>query len=129
MMSICNHWKTVSPRGNTLFYALFHISNFNKFHKPDETGMLTFRSTVALKELFQGRLKWPLLRSAAVSVKEALPAACFTSVGMERRLSGGGGAVSRWRSAQNMNRSHGIRGFCSKGDGHHEAANKDTADK
>ncbi|XP_037829795.1 glutaminase kidney isoform, mitochondrial-like isoform X2 [Kryptolebias marmoratus] len=90
--------------------------------------MLPFRSTVALKELFQSQLKRPLTLRAAAGVKEALPAACFSSAGPERRFPGGGRPCSGWRAPQDLNRKPGFRGFCSEGDGQHEAA-KDSADK
>ncbi|XP_034721083.1 glutaminase kidney isoform, mitochondrial-like, partial [Etheostoma cragini] len=85
--------------------------------------MLHFRSTVALKELFQTQLKRPL--TGRVGVK-AIPAtaACFST----RSLDGRSPGVRSAFPPQPFTRRHGVRGFCSKSDSHNEAA-KDSTEK
>ncbi|XP_008302645.1 glutaminase kidney isoform, mitochondrial-like isoform X1 [Stegastes partitus] len=82
--------------------------------------MLHFRSTVALKELFQTQLKRPL--TGRVGVKAA-PA---SAVCLDGRSPGRGRAFTGWRAPPHFARKNGLRGFCSKGDGHNEAS-KDSA--
>lgn len=89
--------------------------------------MLHLRSTVALKDLFHTQLKRPL----AGRLKAAAPpaaSACFSTGG------GGGAPDARWSPAgravfsgwsappRPAARRAGVRGFCSKGDGHSDAA-------
>ncbi|XP_035533599.1 glutaminase kidney isoform, mitochondrial-like [Morone saxatilis] len=85
--------------------------------------MLHFRSTVALKELFQTQLKRPL--AGRVGVKPAA-SACFSTARLDGRSPGRGGAFSGWRAPLHPARRPGVRGFCSKGDNQNESS-KDSA--
>ncbi|GLD75342.1 glutaminase kidney isoform, mitochondrial-like isoform X1 [Lates japonicus] len=92
--------------------------------------MLHFRSTVALKELFQTQLKRPLTgRGVGVKAAPATTAACFGTVTSDGRSPGRGRAFAGWTAPQHFTRRHGVRGFCSKGDGHNEAAKDSAAEK
>lgn len=84
--------------------------------------MLHFRSTVALKELFQTQLKRPLTRGVGVKAAPAT-SACFSSAAaLDGRSPGRGKAFAPWRAPPYPARRHGVRGFCSKGDGQNDAA-------
>lgn len=91
--------------------------------------MLHFRSTVALKELFQTQLKRPL--AGRVGVKAAPAAsACFSSTGnLDGRSPGRGRTLAGWRAPPHLTRRHGVRSFCSKGDGHNEVGKDSAAEK
>lgn len=115
-----------------LFFLLFCISSSPSLRHPhiffsplsfsDGIEMLHLRSTVALKDLFHTQLKRPL----AGRLKAAAPpaaSACFST--------GGGALDARWFQAvfsgwsappRPAARRAGVRGFCSKGDGHSDAA-------
>ncbi|KAI3366151.1 hypothetical protein L3Q82_009975 [Scortum barcoo] len=85
---------------------------------PDGIEMLHFRSTVALRELFHTQLKRPL----AGRVRAA--AAGFSTGSSDGRTPGRGKPFPGWRAPQHPARRHGVRAFCSKGDG-----SKDNAEK
>lgn len=92
--------------------------------------MLHFRSTVALKELFQTPLKRPL--TGRVGVKAAPAAsACFSSGSgtLDGRSPGRGRAFAGWRAPPHLSRRHAVRGYCSKGDGQSEASKDSAAEK
>lgn len=90
----------------------------------DRIEMLHFRSSVALKELFQSQLKRPLTGAGG---SKASPAAyCFSTVGLDVRSPARGQPAAGWKPPQHWGRKLGVRAFCSKGDGHNEA-NKDSA--
>lgn len=99
----------------------------------DGIEMLHFRSTVALKELFQTPLKGPL--TGRVGAVKAAPAAsaCFSSaVSLDGRSPGRGRAFAGWRAPPpppHFTRRHAVRGFCSKGDGQNEAGKDASAEK
>ncbi|XP_068165368.1 glutaminase kidney isoform, mitochondrial-like isoform X2 [Antennarius striatus] len=83
--------------------------------------MLQFRSTVALRELFQTQLRCP--RTGRVGVRAAPAAsACFSTGHLDRRSPG------RGRLLPPHLRKYNGRNFCSKDDGQNEAG-KDSAEK
>lgn len=91
--------------------------------------MLHFRSTVALKELFQTQLKRPLSGRVGVKAAPAI-AACLSTVTSDGWSPGRGRPFAGWRAPQQSARRHGtVRSFCSKGDGHNEAAKDAAAEK
>ena len=90
--------------------------------------MLHFRSTAALKELFQTQLKRPLTGRVGAKAAPAT-AACFTAAASNGGSPGRGRAFAGWRAPQHPARKHAVRGFCSKGDGHNEAAKDSSAEK
>ncbi|KAM7375499.1 hypothetical protein PAMA_014558 [Pampus argenteus] len=86
--------------------------------------MLHFRSTVALKELFQTQLKRPL--TGRVGVKAAAASGCSFSTGcLDARSPGRGRAFT----GQHFTKKPAVRGFCSKVDNQNEAAKESAADK
>uniref|UniRef100_A0A8P4K6C1 glutaminase n=1 Tax=Dicentrarchus labrax TaxID=13489 RepID=A0A8P4K6C1_DICLA len=87
--------------------------------------MLHFRSTVALKELFQTQLKRPLTGRVGVKAAPATSAR-FSTARLDGRSPGRGRAFAGWRAPPHLARRHGVRGFCSKGDGQNETS-KDSA--
>lgn len=120
--------SSVSPLG--FFYTVV-----TPIHQTllDGIEMLHFRSTVALKELFQTPLKGPL--TGRVGAVKAAPAAsaCFSStVSLDGRSPGRGRAFAGWRAPPpppHFTRRHAVRGFCSKGDGQNEAGKDASAEK
>ncbi|XP_069019898.1 glutaminase a isoform X1 [Embiotoca jacksoni] len=88
--------------------------------------MLHFRSTVALKEVFQTQLKRPL--TGGVKAAPA-PAACFGTAGPDRRSPGGGRPFGGWKVPQHLPRRSAARGFCSKTDGNNETSKDSSTEK
>ncbi|CAJ1087656.1 glutaminase a [Xyrichtys novacula] len=93
--------------------------------------MLHFRSTVALKELFQTQLKRPLAGRVGVKAAPARAACLSTTVGLDGRSPGTGRGIFGWRAPQQQHHSrrHGVRDYCSKGDGQNEASKDSSAEK
>uniref|UniRef100_A0A7N6AJH2 glutaminase n=1 Tax=Anabas testudineus TaxID=64144 RepID=A0A7N6AJH2_ANATE len=92
--------------------------------------MLHFRSTVALKEVFQTQLKRPLTgRVGGVKAASTAAAACSTAARSDARSPGRGRVFAGWTAPQHFTRKHGVRGFCTKGDSHHEPAKDPSAEK
>ncbi|XP_077959009.1 glutaminase a isoform X2 [Gasterosteus aculeatus] len=86
--------------------------------------MLSFRSTVALRELFHTQLRRPLAGRVGILATPATAACAFATGASDGRWPGGGFGAPR-RSAGRL----GVRGFCSKGDGPNEAAKESSAEK
>lgn len=85
--------------------------------------MLHLRSTAALKDLFHTQIKRPLagrLKAAATPAASA----CFSTGAPDARWSlAGRVAFSGWNAPPGTaDRRAGVRAFCSKGDGHSDAA-------
>jgi len=84
--------------------------------------MLHFRSTVALKELFQTQLRRPLAGRGGAT--PAAAAGFCRAAAPDGRAPGAGG-----RAPQTLTGGSGARGFCSKGAGHNEAAKESATEK
>lgn len=107
------------------FSSHFLHSAVLSLHRPDTLidgiEMLHFRSTVALKELFQTQLKRPLTGRVGVNAAPATSVS-FSTAGLDGRSPGRGRAFAAWRAPPHFTRRHGVRDFCSKGDGQNDAA-------
>lgn len=91
--------------------------------------MLHFRSTVALKEVFQTQLKRPLTgRSGGVRVSTAA-AACSIAIRSDARSPGRGRIFVEWKTLEHITRKHSVRAFCTKGDSHNDPAKDSSAEK
>lgn len=84
--------------------------------------MLHFRSTVALNVLFQTQLKRPLAGRVGVKVAPATLATGFSTGGPDGRSPRRGRAFAGWSALPHFSRRHGVRRFCSGGDGQSDAA-------
>lgn len=119
-----------SSPGTVPFSSPFHHSALLLLHRLDTLidgiEMLHFRSTVALKELFQTQLKRPLTGRVGVNAAPAT-SVCFSTAGLDGGSPGRGRAFAAWRAPPHFTRRHGVRDFCSKGDGQNDAAQNDAA--
>lgn len=85
--------------------------------------MLHLRSTGALKDLFHTQLKRPLAGRLKAAATPAASARFSTGAPDAGWSPAGRVAFSGWRAPpRNADRRAGVRGFCSKGDGHSDAA-------